>query len=174
VLTQIKGNLGPIIIARLDPHADLLESIYEIARTNNITAGVVMSITGSLEYAVLQKFEEGTSVNGAVGIVEYEGPMESSGHGVIGVVDAPNRGDVPFGAGGYKHGDPYVHVHLTVTTATTTLCGHLMPGTRVRSHHPISHFTIMVAPIEKAAVKLTIDGTPESGRRGVYHLLETY
>jgi hypothetical protein len=45
-----------------------------------------------------------------------------------------------------------------------------MPGCTVRSHHHISHFTIMVAPIEKAAIKLTIDG--ETGKRGVYHLIE--
>ena len=174
MLTQVQGQIGPVIIARLEPHADLLDSIYEIARTNEMKAGVVLNITGSLEHATLQKFAPGTDVNGAVEVEELEGPMEASGSGIIGIVDAPQRGEVPFGAGGYKHGEPYLHVHLTVTTPTQTICGHLMRGTRVRSHQPISHFTIMVAPVEQAAIKLTIDGTPESGKRGVYHLLESY
>lgn len=172
MLTQITGHFGPVIIARLEPHADLLECLFEIARTNKMTAGVVLSITGGLEYATLQKFEKGAGVNSKIGVVELEGPMEASGHGIIGIVDAPARGDKPFSTGGYRHGEPYVHVHITVTSANETICGHLMPGTRVRSHHPISHFTIMVAPIVDAAVKLTIDGGPEAGNRGVYHVLE--
>lgn len=172
-MKQVQGQLGPVVLAQLDPHGDLLESIREVARTNGIRAGVVLSITGALEYAVLQKFEEGKDNTQAIGVVEIDGPMEASGHGVIGIVDAPNRGETPFGIGKYQHGEPYVHVHLTVTTATKTLCGHLMEGCRVRSNHPVSHFTIMIAPIEQAELKLTIDGSPESGRRGVYHVLES-
>jgi predicted DNA-binding protein with PD1-like motif len=172
MLEQVTGQFGPVVVARLDPHADLLECLYEIARTNNMKAGVILSITGSLEHAVLQKFEKGSSNEDTIGVLEVEGPMEASGHGIIGIVDAPDRGDVPFGVAGYVHGEPYAHVHLSVTSAEHTLVGHVMKGCRVRSHQPISHFTIMVAPVEGVALKHTIDGTPESGHRGVYHLLE--
>ncbi|WP_238015705.1 DUF296 domain-containing protein [Dactylosporangium sp. AC04546] len=172
-MQTVTGRMGPVILARLEPHGDLLASIYEVARTHQMKAGVILSITGALEHAVLQRFEKGADNTQKIGVEEIPGPMEASGHGIIGVVDAPERGDVPFGVGGYVNGEPYAHVHLTVTTATQTICGHVMPGCRVRSNHPVSHFTIMIAPIEEAALKLTIDGPPEAGQRGVYHLLES-
>ncbi|MFE7416827.1 PPC domain-containing DNA-binding protein [Rhodococcus sp. NPDC057529] len=170
---EIEGKLGSVILARLEPHADLLESILEIAKRHKMKAGVILSITGSLDRAVFQRFQPGRDSTQVIGVEEMEGPIESSGHGIIGIVDAPDRGDVPFGVGKYTHGDSYAHVHLTVTNATETVCGHVMPGCIVRSNHAVSHFTIMIAPIEEAALKLRIDGTPEAGSRGVYHLLET-
>jgi predicted DNA-binding protein with PD1-like motif len=173
MLTQVSGRFGPVVVARLDPHADILSCIREIVRSNNMKSGVVLSITGALEHAVLQRFEEGADNTSAIGVVEIEGPMESSGTGIVGIIDAPQRGDVPFSVGGYRHGEPYAHIHLTVTTAKETLVGHVMEGCRVRSNHPVSHFTIMVAPIEDVSLKLTIDGLPEAGKRGVYHLLES-
>ena len=64
------------------------------------------------------------------------------------------RGKKPFGVGRYVDGEPYVHVHVTVTTPTETICGHLMEGCTVRSLHPTSHFTIMVAEIDGVALNL--------------------
>ena len=173
MVTTVQGAMGPVILARLEPHGDLLESIFEVAREYEIKAGVILSITGALEHAVLQHFETGKDNTQVIGVEDYEGPMEVSGTGIIGTVFAPDRGDVPFGVGGYQHGEPYMHVHLTITTATETICGHVMPGCRVRSNHPISHFTVMIAPIEDTELRLTIDGTPEDGHRGVYHELYT-
>ena len=169
----VDATLGPIILARLEPHADILDSVYEIARSRRLTAGIVLDITGSLEHATLQRYAEGTGVDGAVSVVNIDGPMEASGHGMIGVVDAPGHPDERFGKAGYRHGEPYMHVHLTVTTPTQTIVGHAMRGCRVRSHGPITHFTIAIAPIPDAALRHTMDFGPDGAYRGVYHMLES-
>ena len=179
---QMTGTWGKPIVARLAPNADVLEACRAIARENNITSGVVLSIVGALDRAVLQTFaEEGAPKSRAV---EIEGPVEAHGSGIIGIVDAPLRGATPFGRGGptrgdmeagyggYVHGEPYVHLHMTVTVGELTVSGHVMPGCIVRSHHPISHITVMIAPIEGVVLKHSTDGTPEAGQVGVYHVLE--
>lgn len=61
-------------------------------------------------------------------------------------------------------------MHLTVTTPTETICGHLMEGCTVRSHHSLSHFTIMVAEIEGVALNMRFDEAKE-GKGAVYHEL---
>jgi predicted DNA-binding protein with PD1-like motif len=169
-MDEIVSKMGRIITTRIGAQADLLEEIRDIVRRHQIQAGVVLSITGSLTKAVLQKFVDGQK---SIGVVEVEGPMEVSGHGILGWVRAPERGKEPFGVGGYIDGEPYVHVHLTVTSSTTTLCGHLMEGCMVRSKHSLSHFTIMVAEIESAALEMRLDQELETGGKGfgVYHEL---
>ncbi|WP_238015702.1 PPC domain-containing DNA-binding protein [Dactylosporangium sp. AC04546] len=178
---QVTGTWGAPIVARLDPQADVLQAIRAVAKANDITSGVVFSIVGALDRAVLQTFEEGASKSRAV---EIEGPVEAHGGGIIGVVDAPLRGGVPFGRGGptrgdlpegyggYVHGESYVHLHMTVTVGDRTVSGHVMPGCIVRSHHPISHITVVIAPIVGVMLKHTTDGTPDAGQVGVYHVLD--
>jgi predicted DNA-binding protein with PD1-like motif len=169
-MDEIVSKIGRVITTRLGPHDDLLVAIRDIVRRHQIQAGVVLSITGAVTKAVLQKFVDGQQ---SIGVVELDGPMEVSGHGIVGWVRAPGRGQEPFGVGRYVDGEPYVHVHLTVTSASTTLCGHLMEGCIVRSRHSSSHFTIMVAEIEAAALEMRLDENLESGGKGfgVYHEL---
>ena len=176
------GNWGKPIVALLDPNSDLLEEILQVARDHKIKAGVVHSIVGAFEKATMQVFDKGGKHSHPVTI---DGPLECHGGGIIGTVDAPLRGDQPFGrggptrgcdhpegVGGYVHGDAYVHLHLTVTVGNETISGHVMPGCIVRSHHPISHTTVMISPIENLALKISTDGGPDTGNVGVYHKIE--
>ena len=153
--------MGRVVVTRLEPNEDLLDAITNIVRRHRIRAGVVLSITGAINKAVLQHFASGQQ---QIGVVEAQGPMEVSGHGIVGWVVAPERGKKPFGVGRYVDGEPYVHVHVTVTTATETICGHLMKGCTVRSLHPTSHFTIMVAEIY--GVALNLRGEEDNGSEG--------
>ena len=147
--SEIVSRFGRTIVTQLDQNADLLLVIRDVVNRHNIRAGVVHSITGSLTHAVLQKFVEGQKT---IGLLKLEGDMEISGHGIVGRVHAPETGKQPFGVGRYVDGDAYVHVHLTITTPSQTVCGHLMEGCRIRSVHPISHFTIMISEIEDVAL----------------------
>jgi len=161
---EVVGRTGRVIVARLEKDEDLLLALREVVKRSGMKSGVVLSITGALMHAVVQKFVSGQS---AIGVVELEGPMEVSGHGIVGWVSSPERGKEPFGVGRYIDGEPYVHVHVTITTPAQTLCGHLMEGCTVRSHHAISHFTIVVAEIEGAALNMRSD--PHGG---LYHELK--
>ena len=165
--SEIVGHMGRVIMTRLEPNEDLMTAIKSIVQRSGMKAGVVLSITGAITRAVLQKF---ASDQDKIEIVELEGPMEVSGHGVVGWVSSPGTGKKPFGNGRYVDGEPYVHVHLTVTSPKQTLCGHLMEGCTVRSKHPTSHFTIMVAEIEGGGLNMI--GEVENGKlQGLYHEL---
>jgi len=48
------GRLGQVIVARLAPGSDLLESIEEIARREGIRSGVILSGAASLSQATLR------------------------------------------------------------------------------------------------------------------------
>lgn len=167
---EIVSTMGRIFTVRLGPSDDLFLAIQDIVRRHDIRAGVVLSITGACTKAIVQKFIDGQQ---SIGVVEFDGPMEVSGHGIVGWVRAPDRGAEPFGVGRYIDGEPYVHVHLTITSSKTTLCGHLMEGCIVRSRHDHSHFTTMVAEVEGAALEMRLDSELEAKGKGfgVYHEL---
>ena len=100
-----------------------------------------MSITGGINEAHLSYFPESGPIE-STKVREYhiQGPLEASGHGIIG-----------FNTGG----EPYLHVHLTVTNGEGTVCGHLLPGTTVRSIIPRTHFTVMIARFVGAELHYT-------------------
>ena len=167
-MDEVVGRIGRVFVIRLEPHEDLFLRIQKAVKDHGMKAGLVLSITGALDKAVLQKFVTGQK---SIDVEEIDGPMEVSGHGIVGWTVAPGRGKEPFGTGRYVDGEPYVHVHLTITSPDVTLCGHLMEGCVVRAKHPISHFTIMMAEVEGAALEMRVDETNEKTARGwgVYH-----
>ncbi|MDO8569018.1 MAG: DNA-binding protein [Dehalococcoidales bacterium] len=167
----VSGKLTEIIYARLEPHEDLRPAIIRIIKEKQIKSGVVLSITGALEYATLQHFHEVGAPTIPMGTIKVPGPLEASGHGIIGIVDAPAFGKKPFTMDEFVHGEPYLHVHLTVTSAKETVCGHLMPGTPIRAIHPTSHFTIVLAKVEGAQIKLTGEPGHEPGAMHFGHEL---
>ena len=171
-VNEVVTRFGRVVMTRLDPGADLMAAVKDVCRRQEIRAGVVLSITGSLEEAVVQKFAPGRHT---VHSVRVPGPIEVSGHGILGRIHAPEQGDKPFSFSGYVHGDVYAHVHHTMTSATETICGHAMPGCLVRSHHPVSHFTIMVAEIEGVGLDLAYDAEVNrlGNGWGVFHRLTT-
>ena len=159
------GRMGRVALTRLEKGEDLMQAIQGVVKRTGMKAGVVLSITGAFTRARLQKFEKGEK---AIGVIEIEEQMEASGHGIFGWVSAKERGKEPFGVGRYIDGEPYVHVHLTVTTPEMTLCGHLMEGCLVRSTHETSHFTIAIAEIEGVALEMRSDPQIPGG---LYHEL---
>lgn len=173
-MIQCIGQWGRAVVVQLDPEADLLDSILTIAREQNIRTGVVSSITGAISRARLQHFslDQGKSSD-IIDVIEMDGPLECSGHGIIGMVNAPEMGSTPFGVGRYVHGTPYVHVHLTVTSHRGTICGHLMHGCPVWSKHPVSHFTIILAEVTGVNFEMTAEKSLEAGGAGlgVFHRL---
>lgn len=170
---HLAARIPEIIVARLEPEEDLFKGIQQICRERNIKTGVILSITGALKRARLERFPA-TDANGVevqhTQLVEIEGPLEASGHGIIGEVYAPEFGDKPFGTGRYVHGEVYLHIHVVVTSANETICGHVVEGCPVWSKHAISHFTIMIAPLEGVALKLAMDMAAQKiGAPSIYH-----
>jgi len=160
------GKAEEIVYARFDKDQDLLKGIQDICRQMHIQTGVVLSITGTLDRAVLQRFPEKESTDVPIGVMEIPGPLEATGHGIIGETYAPSLGQEPFGMSQLVHGEPYVHVHLVVTSARETVCGHIMEGCRVRSsRHPVSHFTVAIARVSGVLLRMVIEGKGA----GLYH-----
>lgn len=161
----VSGKLSDLIFVRLDKGQDLLQAIKDAAREHDIKAGVVIDITGSVTKARVQKFPgKNHDPNVRIEVVEIEGPLELTGHGIIGATEGSG------GIGEYKDGEPYVHVHVVVTSADQTICGHLMPGTLVRSHLEVSHFTIVLGKAEGVSLTAAFKQT-EDGKGRIYHEL---
>ena len=152
----VSGKFSEIIYLRLDKDQDLFEAIKQAARDYDIKTGVVIDITGGLTKARFQKFAS-KGDHAKMEIVEIKGPLESSGHGYIGMTAGSD--------------EPYVHVHVVATTADETICGHLLPGTFVRSHMDVTHFTIILGKVE--GVSLTKSSKEDAdGKKRVYHELK--
>lgn len=167
----VSGKATEIVYARLDKNEDLLTGIQKVCRDHGIRTGVVMSITGALERATLQRFPEKEQPGVFIDVVEVAGPLEATGHGIIGESYAPTLGNEPFGVGRYVHGEPYLHIHLVVTSAKETVCGHLMEGCPVLTSrgHAHSHFTVAIASVEGMLLRMVSEGKG----KGLYHDLVT-
>ena len=162
--STISGKLSEIILARFEPGEDLRPGLLSVIQEKKIKSGVVLSITGALERATLQHFPRGGEPSIPLDVIDVPGPLEVSGHGIIGLVEAPAMGNTTFGKGGdFVHGGPYLHVHLTVTSAKETICGHLMDSSPVRAIHPKSHFSVILGRIEGAMVKMSGEPGAEPG-----------
>ena len=160
--STVSGKLAEIILARFEPGEDLRQGLLAVIKERDIMSGVILSITGGLERAALKRFPREGDASISTEPIEIPGPLEVSGHGIIGLVEAPDFGDKPFGLGDdFAHGEPYLHVHLTVTSARETVCGHLMNGSPVLATHAKSHFTVVLGRIEGAMVKMLAE--PGSG-----------
>jgi predicted DNA-binding protein with PD1-like motif len=132
---HVAGQLNEIVYAHFEPGEDLLAGIKEVAAERGIETGVVFSITGALAQARLSAFPApGPIETTAIDYYTIPGPLEASGHGIIGFDRSA--------------GEPYVHVHLTVASRQETVMGHLEPDTIVRSLLPTSKFTIAMGSVE--------------------------
>ena len=170
--TTMSGTFTEIIFARFDVGEDLRLGLMNVIKDKDIKSGVVLSITGALENARLHRFRAVGEPSITTETVEMGGPLEVSGHGIIGQMDAPGFGKTPFGAEGeFVHQEPYLHVHLTATSAQQTLCGHLMNGAIVRSLHPTSHFTVVIGRIAGAGIVMTGEPMPGTKARFGHELV---
>jgi predicted DNA-binding protein with PD1-like motif len=168
---QVVGRTGRVIVAHFDKDEDLLEGIRQVLKEQKIRTGYIPTITGAVRKARLQKFPAAPTPQPSPVVVELDGPLEANGSGIFGIVEAPEQGTKPFALSGNVHGEPYVHVHLTVTSAKETMSGHLMPGTTINSLHPISHFTIYIVEVLGAELQIRCD--EEHGRMAYHFITET-
>lgn len=131
---HIEASLKEIIVARIDIDADLFCELKKLVKEKNIRSAAILSITGSLWKAGLRIFRGGKKTD----VCELQGPFEMSGSGTITESE--------------KEGEPYVHVHLTVTGAEGTYLGHLIEGCKVRTFGEI-----IILPIEGITMKKIMD-----------------
>jgi len=151
----VSGKLSEIIFVRFQRGEDLRQGLLRAIKEKEIKTGVVISITGALEKATLQRFRKVGDPGVSTEIIEVPGPLEASGHGIIGQIESPALGKTPFGPGkDLVDGEPYLHVHITVTSAEQTVCGHLLDGSPVRSIEPVSHFIAILGRTDGVMVKM--------------------
>jgi predicted DNA-binding protein with PD1-like motif len=151
----VKARMGEVIWAQLDRDGDLYEEIMEICRKEDIASGVVLNIVGGLRKARLSMPVSATDAEAPPGVIELEGMMECSGVGIIGRTVNTYDSEAVTGII-YRAGEPNLHIHLTVTHAGKTYMGHLIKGCIVRSLHPKSHFTIVLATTHGAQLNFAV------------------
>ena len=163
----VSGKFSEVIYVQIEKDADLLAALKQAVVENDIKTGIVIDITGGLIKARLQKFEtKSHDPKLRIGVVDMEGPLKASGHGLIGMTRGTG------GMGEYEDGTPYVKVHMVVSSCDETYCGQLMPGTIVRSHLGVSHFTVVLAKVENVSLTAAFTET-EDGKGRIYHELKT-
>ncbi|MEJ8570485.1 PPC domain-containing DNA-binding protein [Microbaculum marinum] len=150
-----KAQMGEVVWAQLDRDADLYDEIIEICRREEIRSGVVLNIVGGLYKARLSLPIVSTSFEAQPGILELEGMMEAQGIGTIGYTvdtyDSSKKSGIVYHAG-----EPNLHIHMTVTHEGKSYMGHLLQGCLVRSLHPRSHFTIVLAKTPGAVLNFRV------------------
>ncbi|MGY2933013.1 putative DNA-binding protein with PD1-like motif [Bradyrhizobium sp. GM6.1] len=135
------GKMEEIIYARLNAGEDLLPAIWDICKQHDVKTGVLLDATGSMETVRLQRFpHQARKGSSGIDIVEILGQLEVSAHGIIGLGWSPDKPVtvpqelVPFSHGPnslVEHEGPYCHVHIVVSSASQTVCGHLMEGSQI-------------------------------------------
>jgi predicted DNA-binding protein with PD1-like motif len=169
---HVAGQLKEIVLAQFEPGEDVLEGIKAVVTERGITAGAILSVTGGLSQARFSSFPHpGPIETTAIEYFTVPGPLEASGHGVIGVSKLDET--------------PYVHLHLTVANREETIMGHVEPGTIVRSLISRTKFTIAMADVSGVRFELHEEERPADARpfenwrddRGwpvepLYHVLE--
>jgi predicted DNA-binding protein with PD1-like motif len=149
------AKVTDVIYAQLSHDGDLYKEIMEIARRENIKTGLVLNIVGGLKKARLSMPVQATANEAPPGVQEFEGLMECSGIGTIGqnieTYDSEGTSGILYNAG-----EPNLHIHLTITVAGKTYMGHLIEGCLIRSLHPKSHFTIVLAKTEGALLNFKV------------------
>ena len=178
------GKIEEIYYARLLPGEDILLALYEICAKNDIKTGVILDGSGSCVNFTYQHFPinpKFVPTNVTIGVME--GKCELSIRGTIGTTvcshfEGTNPDDAVAGmfptipdfletntdewhmigsmAG---HGTPYIHAHCVGTNKDYTVCGHLMPGTKVASGDPEkpSHFTVVIARVSGLEWQAVVD-----------------
>ncbi|MGR3493638.1 PPC domain-containing DNA-binding protein [Citreimonas sp.] len=150
-----KAQMGEVVWAQLDKDADLYDEIMDICRREEIRSGIVLNIVGGLSKARLSMPVQSTGADAQPGILELDGMMEAQGIGTIGysvdTYDASAKSGIVYHAG-----EPNLHIHMTITHEGKSYMGHLLQGCTVRSLHPRSHFTIVLAKTPGALLNFRV------------------
>lgn len=154
-----KARVTEIIYAQLSQDADLYNEIMEICRRENIITGHVLNVVGGLRKARLSMPLKSDSNDVPPGVREWEGGLiECQAIGIIGQTLATYDSEKISGIIN-RAGEPYMHIHATITVAGETFMGHLIEGCIVRSLDKKSHFTITLAKTEGATLSFDVTKT---------------
>lgn len=178
------GKIQEIVFARFEPGEDVLQALYEICVEKDIKSGIILDGSGSVVDFTYQHFPINPKfVPTNVTIGTMEGKCEISLQGTIGttvcnLAEGMDPESVVAGMfptiEGYLEtnadkwhmigsmggsGTPYVHAHCTASNKDFTVCGHLMPGTKVASGDKSkpSHFSVAIAKFSGVELQATID-----------------
>lgn len=172
--TVVSSRITDVYWVQLRQGADLYEAIHDTAVKYDIYTGLVLNVVGGLSRARLSTPGNPKVIEAQPGIVEFEGTMEASGVGFIGhnldTFESTQSGIVD------RAGEPNIHVHLTVGQMGMTHMGHLIEGCIVRSLTAKSHFTIVMAKTEGAALEMRLSEETFANYPGgvpVHHLRAT-
>ncbi|MCK1641363.1 DNA-binding protein [Bradyrhizobium sp. 157] len=182
------GKIEEVIYARLEAGEDLLRALWDICKQFDVKTGILLDATGSMQKVRVQRFpHQPRPGNTGIDYVEIPGHLEVSAHGIIGMGWVPDKSITPesvnkadpgllqeidtgFGVAGFEgHETPYFHVHITVSSASETVCGHLMEGSPISKNtwngeaKVPSHFTVAIAKVSGVILRATWD------KAGYYH-----
>jgi predicted DNA-binding protein with PD1-like motif len=145
------GQLKEIVYAHFDPGEDLLLGLRAVAAERQMQAGVILSVTGGLTQARFSSFPHpGPIETTAIEYFTVPGPLEASGHGVLGI--------------NAKDQTPYVHLHMTVANRQQTIMGHVEEGTIVRALISRSKFTVAMADVSGVRFEMHQEERPADAR----------
>ena len=178
------GKIEEIIFARFEPGDDILQALYEICAEKEIKTGVILDGSGSAVNFTYQHFPQNPKMaptNVVIGTMD--GKCEISLQGTIGttvcnlgedgnpeeaiakmfptipgVLDT-NADKWQFMGSMAGRDTRYIHAHCVASNKDYTVCGHLMPGTKVASGDPAkpSHFTVIIAKVSGVELQATLD-----------------
>lgn len=178
------AKIDEIIYARFQPGEDILLALYDICVQKNIKTGIILDGSGSAVDFTYQHFPINAKLCPTnVSIGTMEGKCEISLQGTIGttVCNLPEGTDPDSAVEGVLPtipgildtnvdkwrwtgsmggaGTPYIHAHCVASNKDYTVCGHLMPGTKVASGDPNkpSHFTVIIAKTSGVELQATYD-----------------
>lgn len=178
------GKIEEIIFARFEPGEDILLALYDICEKKGIKTGVILDGSGSAVDFTYQHFPINPKLCPTnVSIGTMEGKCEISLQGTIGTTvcnypedagqDAAIENVLPTIPGltdtntdkwrwcgsANGAGTPYIHAHCVASNKDYTVCGHLMPGTKVASGDPTkpSHFSVVIAKVSGVELQATFD-----------------
>lgn len=178
------GKIEEVIFARFQPGEDILLALYEICAQHDVKTGIILDGSGSAVDFTYQHFPINAKLCPTnVSIGTMEGKCEISLQGTIGTtVCCLQEGEVPddtiknvlptipgltdtnldkwrWTGSESGSGTPYIHAHCVASNKDYTVCGHLMPGTKVASGDPNkpSHFTVIIAKISGVELQAVYD-----------------
>jgi len=118
----VSGRLKRVVVATIEPDEDLLVSLEEIARKEEIRAGLIISVVGSLKRANIRNIKE----------FPRELPVRDVNRMWKVIEDKPIEILSVTGNIHQREGEIEIHAHITVSTVmdgkVILLGGHLVKG----------------------------------------------
>jgi uncharacterized protein len=125
------GNMGRVVVIRLAPGDDIMESLVAIARECDIKQSVIIGGAASLSTAELRNVrtypDEFPITDPNRVFSTFDGPLE-----LLSISGNISR---------LENDDPYIHCHAVISVGkpdALAFGGHLLPGTRVFSTAELS------------------------------------